>query len=141
MKKEPEQDNFFYYAGWCCIAIILIYLFLRFVLHIDLIRLMPLCSFYTSTGFYCPGCGGTRAVLALFRGEILKSLFYHPVVPYAAVVSGWFMITQTIERLSRGKWKVAMHFRMIYVYILLALLAIQFLWKNGYLLITGIAPM
>ena len=141
MKKEPEQDNFFYYAGWCCIAIILIYLFFKFVLHIDFVRLMPVCTFYATTGFYCPGCGGTRAVLALFRGEILNSLLYHPVVPYAALVSGYFMVTQTIERLSRGKWKVAMHFRMIYVYILLVLLILQFLWKNGYLLLTGVPPM
>ncbi|MBQ8040800.1 MAG: DUF2752 domain-containing protein, partial [Lachnospiraceae bacterium] len=119
MKKEPEQDNFFYMMGWACMGIILIYLFFKIVLKIDLIRFMPLCTFYKTTGFYCPGCGGTRAVFALFRGDILKSLFYHPVVPYGAIVGVWFMITQTMERLSRGKWKVAMHFRMIYVYILL----------------------
>lgn len=141
MKKEPEQDNFFYWMGWGCIGIILIYLFFKFVLKIDLVRFMPLCMFYTTTGFYCPGCGGTRAVFALFRGDILESLFYHPVVPYAGAVAGWFMITQTIERISRGKWKVAMHFRMIYVWILLALLAINFIWKNGCLLITGNALM
>ena len=141
MKKEPEQDHFFYLLGWIAIGAVLIYLFFRFVLKFDLLVFMPPCSFYTSTGFYCPGCGGTRAVLALFRGEIWNSLFYHPVVPYAAVAAGWFMITQTIERVSRGKWKVAMHFRMIYVWILLALLAINFLWKNGYLLITGIPLM
>jgi hypothetical protein len=141
MKKEPEQDNFFYYAGWCVMGLILIYWFVKSVFHFDLVRLIPLCSFYIGTGYYCPGCGGTRAVLALLRGEILRSLFYHPVVPYAALVAGWFMITQTIERLSHGKWKVAMHFRMIYVYILLGLLAVNFIWKNGYLLFTGVHLM
>ena len=141
MKKEPEQDNFFFFLGWATIALILIYLFFKFILKIDLLRFMPLCNFYTSTGFYCPGCGGTRAVFALFRGDVLNSVFYHPVVPYAAIVGGWFMITQTIERISCGKWKVAMHFRMIYVYLLLGILAVNFIWKNGYLLVTGIAPM
>ena len=141
MKKEPEQDNFFYYAGWCTMGLILIYWFIKSVLHFDLVRLIPLCSFYVGTGYYCPGCGGTRAVVALFHGEILRSLFYHPVVLYSALVAGWFMVTQTIERLSRGKWKVAMHFRMIYVYIFLALLAVNFIWKNGYLLFTGIHLM
>lgn len=141
VKKEPEQDNFFYWMGWGAIGIFLIYLWIRFVLKINLINFMPPCALYSATGFYCPGCGGTRAVLALFRGEIFASLFYHPVVFYAMVVAGWFMLTQTIERLSRGKWKVAMHFRMIYVYILLAILAINFIWKNGYLLITGIHLM
>ena len=141
MKKEPEQDNFFYWMGCAVIGIILIYLFFKFILKIDLVRFMPLCTFYTATGFYCPGCGGTSAVFALFRGDILASLFYHPVVPYAGIVACWFMITQTVERLSSGKWKVAMHFRMIYVWILLALLAVNFIWKNGYLLITGNALM
>lgn len=141
MKKEPEQDNFFYWMGWACIGLILIYLCFKYILKFDLVRLMPACTFYTTTGFYCPGCGGTRAVLTLFRGDILKSLFYHPVVPYAGIVAGCFMITQTIERISRGKWKVAMHFRMIYVWVLLALLAINFVWKNGYLIITGIHLM
>jgi len=141
MQKEPEQDKFFYITGWVFLALVGVYLFFRNILHFDLVHLMPPCAFYSSTGFYCPGCGGTRAVLSLLQGDVLKSVFYHPVVPYVAVLGGWFMISQTIERISRGKCKIAMSFRMIYVFILLALLAISFIWKNGVLLATGVAPM
>ena len=141
MKKEPQHDTFFYIMGWTVCGIILVYFLFRFVFHIDFIRFLPPCALYTATGFYCPGCGGTRAVLALFRGEIMTSLWYHPVVLYAFVVAAWFMITQTIERVSAGKRKVAMHFRMIYAWILLVLLALNFVWKNGYLLLTGLSPM
>ena len=29
---------------------------------------------------YCPGCGGTRAVEALFKLQLMKSLYYNPAV-------------------------------------------------------------
>lgn len=44
------------------------------------------CLFHELTGFYCPGCGGTRAVLALLAGHPVLSFLYHPLVPYCALV-------------------------------------------------------
>ena len=141
MRPEPSHDTNFYIIGWSCIGLILTYIGMRYVLHIDLIDYMPPCFFYTATGFYCPGCGGTRAVFAFMRGDILKSLFFHPFVPFILIVGGWFMISQTIQRLSRGKIQIGMHFRMIYVWITLILITINFLWKNAVLLFTGVALM
>ena len=141
MRPEPSHDNYFYAIGWICIALILAYVGLRVVLHIDVLRLLPTCPFYATTGYYCPGCGGTRAVFALARGDVLKSLFYHSFVPYIFVIGGWFMISQTIQRVSCGKIQIAMHFRMIYLWIALALIGINFLWKNGVLLFTGVSLM
>ncbi|WP_372720333.1 DUF2752 domain-containing protein [Novipirellula sp.] len=34
----------------------------------------PKCQFYQATGIHCPGCGATRAVLALLHGDVLLSL-------------------------------------------------------------------
>lgn len=141
MKKESSQDIYFYIIGWCGIALILLYIILRNVFHFDIIDYANGCTLNKWTGLYCPGCGGTRAVFALARGNLLKSLYLHPFVPYTAVVGGWFMMTQTIERLSRGKLKIALHFRMIYVWIALALILLNVIWKNAVLLATGIPPM
>ena len=139
MKPEPSQDTNFYIVGWSCIIFILVYIILKVFFKMDLVYLMPGCTLYEATGYYCPGCGGTRAIFALVRGDIIKSLYFHPLVPYMTLVGGWFMISQTIERLSKGRIRIAMHFRMLYVWIGLALLAIQFIWKNGVLLFTGTA--
>lgn len=43
------------------------------------------CLFRTLTGFYCPGCGGTRALKALLHGKLWLSFCYHPLVLYLAV--------------------------------------------------------
>ena len=38
-----------------------------------------LCAFHRLTGYYCPGCGITRACFALSNGMILKSFLMHPI--------------------------------------------------------------
>lgn len=44
------------------------------------------CLFHLFTGFYCPGCGGTRAILLLLKGDVAGSIKYHPFVLYAVLV-------------------------------------------------------
>ena len=67
MKKESAQDICFYIIGWCGIALIFIYLIVKNVFGFDIIRFSLPCTLYTWTGFYCPGCGGTRAIIALAK--------------------------------------------------------------------------
>lgn len=71
-----------------------------------LLKLYPPCIFRRVTGMYCPGCGGTRAVVELLKGNILRSLWYHPVVVYTAGLYGWYLISNTIEWIS-GKDSVS----------------------------------
>lgn len=58
------------------------------------------CVVYKYLGVYCPGCGGTRAVEALFHGDILQSIYYHPFVVY--VVAGMLL---RLSSLAIGKTK------------------------------------
>ena len=39
-----------------------------------------LCPFRRCTGGYCPGCGGTRALGSLLRGDVAGSWRHHPIV-------------------------------------------------------------
>src|SRR4029077_16104100 len=46
------------------------------------------CPFFRVTGIPCPGCGLTRAVILLLKGDLQASLRFHafaPIVPLAAV--------------------------------------------------------
>ena len=71
------------------------------------------CVLHNLTGYYCPGCGGTRAIHALLHGHIVRYFFYHPIVVSTAVFFGWFMLSQTIEKASRGRLAIGMHYRDI----------------------------
>ena len=59
-------------------------------------------------------------------------------MPYVAVLAGWFMISQTIERISGGRLKIGMHFREIYMWIAIAIIVINCLVKNLALIVWNI---
>lgn len=54
-----------------------------------------LCPFALVTGMACPGCGMTRAVGRLVRGDLAGAIGYHPLVILVvvlAVVGGiWYL--------------------------------------------------
>lgn len=91
------------------------------------------CFFLTVFGIYCPGCGGTRALLALLHGRILSALWYHPFIPYFAVVYLGFLLTQGLQRLGvkrvRG-WR----FHYWYLWAGIAIIALNWAVKNILLL-------
>jgi len=43
------------------------------------------CPFALLTGVACPGCGMTRALAFLVRGQLGQAVRYHPVAPLLAV--------------------------------------------------------
>ena len=38
------------------------------------------CVFNLITGYYCPGCGATRAVLALLHGDVYQAFRYNSII-------------------------------------------------------------
>lgn len=51
-----------------------------------LARLAPGCPFHAWTGLPCPGCGSTRAALALLRGDFTGALALNPLATLAIVL-------------------------------------------------------
>lgn len=50
-----------------------------------------ICPFRRTTGIPCPSCGMTRAIGWLLRGEVSRSLHYHPLggVVFGGLAGGW----------------------------------------------------
>ncbi len=53
-----------------------------------------LCLFHRATGVACPGCGLTRSVAALGRGDLAGSWRWHPLGAILAVETGllWVLV-------------------------------------------------
>src|SRR5262245_32964776 len=49
---------------------------------------LPLCPFAIVTHHPCPGCGLTRAGLALLRGDVVTAFHFHPLSPLIVPVFG-----------------------------------------------------
>lgn len=81
-------------------------------------------------GFYCPGCGGTRAVYALLQGHFLLSLWYHPLVLYAAVIFSVFMASQMAARLTRYRYFRGIRFHNWYLIGAVIIIIVNFVLKN-----------
>ncbi len=128
-KKELTLEDELYRVGFVFLiaGMVGIYAALRWLLPN-----MPAgmeCIFLKFWGIYCPGCGGTRAVIAFLQGHFLESLWYHPIVMYTVLMFGWFMLSHTLEKihfpLIRG-----MKFRTWQMYGALVLIAANCVFKN-----------
>ena len=87
MKKDETLDLYFYITGWICIFLLALFALVIYIFGTQILELVPPCAFHKITGFYCPGCGGTRAVFSLARGEIVRSFIFHPIVIYTLIES------------------------------------------------------
>ena len=79
------------------------------------------CWIWKHLHLYCPGCGGTRALIALFHGRFLRALWYHPA--FALGVVWWivYMVSQTIWRLRGHKgWVLRYSDRWLIGWVLVA---------------------
>ncbi len=94
------------------------------------------CLFHSLTGLYCPGCGGTRAVRSLLRGDLRMSFQYHPLVLYAVLV----LFFEMFLRAFKG-WKTPLdHKKRARILILAgaAIVAANWIFKNYMLVIKGV---
>lgn len=99
-ERRRMTDREVYPAAWILVGTLaLAYLIWRYALGSPTVSR---CWVWEHWGLYCPGCGGTRAVTALARGQLLEALYYHPAVPVLAALGGVYLVSQTVWRL-RGR--------------------------------------
>ncbi|MBQ8085454.1 MAG: DUF2752 domain-containing protein [Lachnospiraceae bacterium] len=59
------------------------------------------CTFLYTTHMYCPGCGGTRALLWLFKGRVIKSICYNPAVFLGVILILYYEVTVLLTIISK----------------------------------------
>ena len=72
---------------------------------------------------------------ALFHGDFLGSFACHPLVPYTAVIGGWFLFSQTVARISKRRLDIGMRYKDGYVWAALGIVIVNFILKNLLLIV------
>ncbi len=133
--KFTYGDKIIYIIGWLiAVAMLTVYIISKVLGHAPS---LPACLFHTITGYYCPGCGGSRAILAFFHGYLISAFCYHPVVAVFFVGYFVYMFLTSLHLLSKGR-TLLIHARPIYLWILLILTISNCLVRNLVLAIWGI---
>ena len=126
-EKERNLEDDLYVAGLIIFAVSVVFamIFMEFI--VPYLPDAP-CFFQKYLGIYCPGCGGTRALIHFLQGRMIESAWYHPLVVYGAGMYSVFMISHTLRKLHIIK--KGMKFREGYLYGALVILVLNFLLKN-----------
>lgn len=64
----------------------------------------PLCPVAAVARVPCPGCGLTRATLALFHGHVAEALRLHPLSPIAGPLVVGGLIFASLFFVRHGRW-------------------------------------
>ena len=108
MNKTFSRNCYFIFLvllGYWCLGRIMIQVF-----SISLPDRLFSCGFYEKTGYYCPGCGGTRAFRLCMQGHFLKSLKYHPFVLVFGLYLLPFLASHTAAIFSKKEdWGMKIH--------------------------------
>lgn len=129
MKQHKSLEDQLFYIGLAFLALGSIIIWVYFQAISSEIK-PPSCIWDRLFGIYCPGCGGTRAMSALFQGRLLLSLWYHPLVPYTAVIFGSFMGSQGFARLTGYRYIKGLRFHNWYLYVAIIIIIVNFIAKN-----------
>ena len=94
----PPQANSTAWRRLAHVAVVAIAFALAFVLRI------PLCPFAIITRRPCPGCGLTRAGVALLQGHLHDAVHFHPLVIPIVPIVALAVLHGTYNYVRHGRW-------------------------------------
>lgn len=95
------------------------------------------CVYRERLGIYCPGCGGSRALLSLLRLDVLSSLRYYPaMLPTSLLLLDLYV--RIVLAACTGKEAYVKKFRFRSFYLMLGIVLLTFLVRNVLWLAFGI---
>lgn len=131
--KKQSYDTDIDYLFFVVYIVILISLVAAYIFfHIippDWADIIGMCPLHKMTGLYCPGCGGTRAIKALLKLNLLQSAFYHPIPLYGGFLGILFMSGRVTARVTNGQIN-RFHAQTAFLWVALALIIFNCFYKN-----------
>jgi len=91
------------------------------------LRFLDFCVFKRIFGFPCPGCGMTRAWIALFKGELTQAFYYHPLFWTAPLLIAAIVI---YIRKPKYKWNKILLISICILYIVVYVIRVIFGWRG-----------
>jgi hypothetical protein len=92
--------------------------------------LYPACPFKTMTGLDCPGCGITRALHALVRGDVGRALDHNVLFVLALPVLLWWMVRGILTSTGRRPPKPWFRWRSWMTWTLVSVLGAFWVLRN-----------
>jgi hypothetical protein len=65
---------------------------------------VPMCPIAIVTGHPCPGCGLTRATLALLHSDFHEAMRLHPLSPVVSPLIAGFLAYAALSYVIVGRW-------------------------------------
>jgi len=85
----------------------------------------PNCLFKVTTGFYCPGCGMTRAIYYLIHGHVLKAIRENILIVFL-----FFLILDKVYSFFTKKCKKRFYERKHMVMVLVLIVIVFWILRN-----------
>lgn len=89
----------------------------------------PPCLIRTATGFYCPGCGTTRALHALLHGDLKQAAHHNLLLVAMLPALAAFLMVQAVSVARDGRWRAIRAPRILPV-LLLGVMLLYALVRN-----------
>lgn len=111
-----------------CITGVLAAILSGYYLLVSMTPIVIPCVFHEITGLLCPGCGVTRMLLAISRGEFVEAFGYNPalfvLLPVLAADLFWY----TYLYIRYGRVKSRIHSAVMWTAIVILL--VFGVWRN-----------
>ena len=88
------------------------------------------CVFYQITGFYCSGCGASRALRSVLHLDFYQAFRYNAIFTLALPVLGAYFCALAVSYIRFGKDKISEKIPMKLVWVLIAAALVYGILRN-----------
>ena len=128
IEKKETEDGLYWFGIIGGIFVVIIYVAVYVFSEIVGFESIKNCKLKELLGIPCPGCGGTRAIVLLFKGKVISSIYYNAFATYSVLIYLIFMISHTLQRITGGKIK-GIKFYSWYIKVAQIILVVQYIIK------------